>query len=80
MNVAKVGEPYSILLLGGRDPKTLEGTVGESCGDSGNGYWYCLTCEESPANNIGATRHQSHRLIWMCFEHGPEVIGDEAAP
>lgn len=54
-------------------------TVKESC-DISNGYWYCVSHDETFASNLmlhGHTHYYpgskvSHRIAWMCFEHGLE--------
>lgn len=41
--------------------------------DDDDGKWYCLTCSEH-LTRAASNRHdrQGHRLVWFCYDHGPE--------
>lgn len=41
------------------------------------GQWACVTHQLVHRNNLSASLHEAepgdHRVVWVCFEHGPEV-------
>lgn len=50
-------------------------TVSKAC-DQNRGTWFCVTHKEGFTNQLqkdGHIRRGYHRLVWMCFEHGPET-------
>lgn len=80
MSTATVGQAFVIDIPSGRETLAWTGEVAAPCDSDTNGYWYCLDCRESPANNMGAARHTTHALVWVCIEHGPETCPDGNAP
>lgn len=48
----------------------------DACESKSGGDWFCLTHNKGFANNIEKDDHisrGSHKMAWMCREHGPEV-------
>lgn len=74
---AQAGDRIVLDVRGGQD-ETLawDTTVSEPCDSGDNGYWYCDTCRKQEFHNIGIDKHaaQEHRLVWICYEHGPETV------
>lgn len=58
----------------GPDDVSTPFTVAVSCGTNG-GRWFCVTHQDSFPNNLMKDNHirtGQHRMVWVCFEHGPE--------
>jgi hypothetical protein len=51
--------------------------VAPAC-DIKRGAWYCLTHQKGFRNNLETNGHTDdgteHAMIWICAEHGPEVV------
>lgn len=79
ITTAKAGEQVSIKL--GYGGTTREHQVLAPCELKDNGTWYCVTHNEGFANQMQKDGHISdygkngkgkHKLVWLCFAHGPE--------
>lgn len=73
------GERIFIPMRGGpneNDKVLWDPVVAEPCDNGSNGYWYCDTCKKSAEHNLAIQSHaeQGHRIVWICFEHGPETV------
>jgi hypothetical protein len=67
--------PFPFRVGVGSHPVTL--TVGPGC-NLNLGHWECATHRRGFATRHRRerhTRHGEHRLIWMCWAHGPEQPG-----
>jgi hypothetical protein len=77
VTLAKAGEqaPFPFPVGVRSRPVTL--AVGPLC-ELDRGHWACLTHRRgfaTPANLDRHTRLGEHRLVWMCWAHGPEQPG-----
>lgn len=72
---AEAGETV-VLVVGARN---IEVVLLEPCPEGGSGHWAC-TCGEGIMNNMGLGNHEGegHRLLWVCHEHGPEAVPEDA--
>jgi hypothetical protein len=53
--------------------------VSGPCDDSKSGRWYCVTHRQIFDNQMQKDSHigrGSHKMVWLCFHHGPEVNPD----
>ena len=62
----------------GQEVKFKDGNTAKvlpPCANKTNGYWYCATCKEQINTNFPPSKHErsgTHKMLWMCWEHGPE--------
>lgn len=71
-NIKPVAEGYFDLAMKSR---RLE-PVKPACSEKHGGYWYCVTHDETFANQFEKDCHihtGTHTLAWVCYEHGVEV-------
>lgn len=63
------------------DGKVHKETVKPPCELEDNGLWYCVTHlepfqnqmqKDSHISNYGKNGRATHKLVWLCFAHGPE--------
>lgn len=44
---------------------------------SNNGHWHCISCNQTLPNQLMKDIHidqrGTHKMAWLCHEHGPEV-------
>lgn len=56
--------------------ETDQQVVCAPCEDAKNGRWYCVTHRQHFDNQLQKDSHitvGTHKLVWLCFAHGPEV-------
>ena len=59
----------------GPDGEERTFTVASPCDEKNAGRWLCVTHDTGFANQFQKDTHimsGKHRLVWVCFEHGPE--------
>lgn len=74
VEAVKSGEQVTITYRGYEDRTETVG-VKPPCSNQRGGHWYCVTHQESFANNFDKDTHireGKHRLVWLCHEHGAE--------
>lgn len=77
------GEKFVMRFAAGSMIEDAEREVKAACDDKDNGYWYCVTHGKGFQNQFQKDGHidylhgepakARHRLVWICFAHGPEV-------
>ena len=57
------------------DGITTDEIVLPPCDVKDNGGWYCVTHQKgwnNPSEKDAHIERGTHRLVWLCFAHGPE--------
>lgn len=74
--ISRVNAGEAVRIKEGPYPgRLVEYDVKAPCADKNNGRWYCVTHGEGFPNQMQKDSHIHeglHRLVWICFEHGPE--------
>jgi hypothetical protein len=74
---AAAGEPTPDLVPGGAGSRPGTLTVGPLC-ELERGHWACLSHRRNFGTRRSLDRHirlGEHRLVWLCWAHGPEQPG-----
>ncbi len=81
--ITKALEGETVQWKEGPGNRQVKYQVKAACEQKNNGRWYCITHAEGFANQLQKDSHISehsefgpganHRLVWICFAHGPEV-------
>jgi len=69
---AVIGQRYFVT---GPERRKHPMVVAQAC-EKNRGLWHCITHDESFQNNFQKDSHihtGKHCLVWVCFDHGPEV-------
>jgi hypothetical protein len=72
VTAAQAGERHPFQLAPDQRQVTLQ--VLPPC-DANRGHWVCLTHQQGFGNQLEKDFHigrGDHRLVWICWEHGPE--------
>jgi hypothetical protein len=80
ISFAKAGDRVLFPSPGSVDSHPAALTVGPLC-ELERGHWACLTHGRGFATRRSLERHTllgEHRLVWMCWTHGPEQPGSRA--